>query len=438
MGIEKRRRGSSRLGALLLMAFAAFVSGCKAARVQAGNGLHPEATGGDVSPVVLGLAVEGIRQHEAGDREAAIERYKAAVAVADARDPAKKANLLLLMAIDYLFLGRWEEAVEAAEQATAIRPNYAEAYYSLGLAYGNLGRFQEATGAFQHAIRLKPDSAAAYDGLGELNSSQGRFEDAIGLYQQAIELDPSVSRTHYFLGLAYGKVGRHQDEIFAYERAIRIKPDYVEAQFQLGLAYLASGRPAQALQPLRRTIRLKPDWAEAHFELGFALAQVDSWQEAAAAYQRAIKIKPDLAEAYLNLGTAYAKLGRVSESFEAGAEAYRLKPQLAQSLAAEFHGANGPRDPHEAVPFYDEQRKQAKYRGDADAEAAATLNLADAHDALGELADARAQLSEAVSFYRAAGNTQGEDVSWRWRRRADERLPVRRQPVCRGEPVGGQ
>jgi CHAT domain-containing protein/Flp pilus assembly protein TadD len=408
MGTKGRRRGATQLGALLLLSLPAFLCGCKAARVQS-NEARVEARPADAIPGVQDLVAEGFRQHQAGNAEGAIENYKAALAAWDGRDQAQKANVLNLLAMEYLFLGRWQEAVEAAKEAIVIRPDSAEAYGSLGFACLNLGRFQEASGAFQQAIRLKPEWAAGYSGLGEVYNLQGRFEDAIGPFERAIQLDPSVPQTHDFLGLAYEKVGRLQDAIPAYESAIRIKPDFIEAQFSLGLAYLALGRPEQALEPLRQTVRLKPDYAEAQASLGLALMQVGSSQEAVDTLQRAIQIKPDYAEAYLTLGMAYSQLGRFNESFEAGAEAYRLKPELAKPLAAEFRATEGaPEEPNDAVAFYNRQRQAANERGDVDAEAATALGLADAYDALGQSAEARAHLVEAVNLYRTAGNPQGQ------------------------------
>ena len=40
-------------------------------------------------------------------------------------------------------------ATAAYEQAVRIDPNYLEAYYNLGLTYGELGRHEEATEAFR-------------------------------------------------------------------------------------------------------------------------------------------------------------------------------------------------------------------------------------------------------------------------------------------------
>jgi Flp pilus assembly protein TadD len=56
-------------------------------------------------------------------------------------------------------LERWEDAAEAFERATQLRPYWAEAFGNLAWAYAMLGRFDEGIRASQEAIRLKPEHA---------------------------------------------------------------------------------------------------------------------------------------------------------------------------------------------------------------------------------------------------------------------------------------
>jgi tetratricopeptide (TPR) repeat protein len=445
MGTEGEHRGATPLGAVLLMALAAFLCGCSNPARAKSNEARVEARPADASPGVQDLIAEGLRQHQAGNAKGAIEKYKAALAAWDGRDPGEKAIVLVFLATEYLDIGRWQEAIEASKEAITIRPDYEGAYLTLGRAYKSLSRLQEAIEALRRATQLKPDFAEAYAILGLTYTSQSRFEDAISSYEHAIRINPNVAEMHNDLGVLYGWLGRHEDAIAAWEgglfflgttagpftvfvatrrrsrtstsasaapasRAIRIKPDYVEAQFSLGLAYLALGRAEQALEPLRQTVRLKPDSAEAQDSLGLALMQVGSSQEAVDTFRQATKIKPDYAEAYLNLGMAYSDLGRIEESLEASAEALRLKPELAKlsPWAAEFRATGAPEKPTDAVVFYNRQRQAANERGDVNAEAAAALGLADAYDALGQQAEAQRYFKQALNVYRAAGNIRGQ------------------------------
>jgi tetratricopeptide (TPR) repeat protein len=61
--------------------------------------------------------------------------------------------------VAYGKLGRYTEAIEAFKQAIRINPDYADAYFNLGVVYVKLGRYTEAIETFKQAIRINPDFA---------------------------------------------------------------------------------------------------------------------------------------------------------------------------------------------------------------------------------------------------------------------------------------
>jgi cytochrome c-type biogenesis protein CcmH/NrfG len=64
--------------------------------------------------------------------------------------------------IAYHFLDLNREAVEAYREAVRLKPDFAEAWYNLGVSYIKLGRHREAVEACREAVRLKPDFAEAW------------------------------------------------------------------------------------------------------------------------------------------------------------------------------------------------------------------------------------------------------------------------------------
>ncbi|HYJ47550.1 MAG TPA: tetratricopeptide repeat protein, partial [Pyrinomonadaceae bacterium] len=82
----------------------------------------------------------------------------------------------------YYGAGQSREAIESLKQAIALRPDYAEAHNSLGVAYYKLKRYREATAAFTEAIRLKPDFALARYNLGATGLVTNRREAALEQY----------------------------------------------------------------------------------------------------------------------------------------------------------------------------------------------------------------------------------------------------------------
>jgi tetratricopeptide (TPR) repeat protein len=104
--------------------------------------------------------------------------------------------------------GDFEGAIELYRQAVALFPDYAVAYYNMGVACSSAKRHEEAAEAYSEAIRLKPDFAAAYTGRGDSRVALERAEEAVGDYSKAIELYPDYARAYYKRALAHIMLGR--------------------------------------------------------------------------------------------------------------------------------------------------------------------------------------------------------------------------------------
>lgn len=93
--------------------------------------------------------------------------------------------------------GQLASAVKAFEQAIAIDPNNATAYYNLGVAHRIRGYLEPAIAAYQKAIALQPNYAEAYQNLGVALFKLGKLPESLNAFNQAIGLyratDPEVA-----------------------------------------------------------------------------------------------------------------------------------------------------------------------------------------------------------------------------------------------------
>ena len=64
--------------------------------------------------------------------------------------------------------GKLEEAIEAYNKALAIKPDYAEAYYNMGLTLEAQDKLEEAIETYKKAIEIKPNLAEAVQNLVKL------------------------------------------------------------------------------------------------------------------------------------------------------------------------------------------------------------------------------------------------------------------------------
>ncbi|HUU76200.1 MAG TPA: tetratricopeptide repeat protein [Methanoregulaceae archaeon] len=76
--------------------------------------------------------------------------------------------------------------------ASRTTPVTAAEWNALGGTYVNEGRYDLAIGAFDQAIAIEPRYARAYFNKGQALAKLGRHEEAIAAYEKAIELDPGL------------------------------------------------------------------------------------------------------------------------------------------------------------------------------------------------------------------------------------------------------
>jgi tetratricopeptide (TPR) repeat protein len=100
----------------------------------------------------LGIADEGI-----GKLKEAEEALRAALALPGAERAEVASRLGQILARQ----GRNEEAAALFQQALALRPNLAAAWYQLSLAQAAQGRSQEAAASRERAVAIDPTLAAA-------------------------------------------------------------------------------------------------------------------------------------------------------------------------------------------------------------------------------------------------------------------------------------
>ncbi len=169
--------------------------------------------------------------------------------------------------------GRYQAAVDAYKMAVKFRPDFLDAYYNMGIAYGSLedqglDTLGSAIGAFRHSIRLGPEFIHAYIALGAAYLRQGQAEEAADLLEKATKFAPENPNLFYYLGTAYRSTQRYDDSVRVLEHSARLAPDSVHARFTLGLVLMDSGLFEKAATALKETLRIKPDLTDAYLLIG--------------------------------------------------------------------------------------------------------------------------------------------------------------------------
>ena len=100
-----------------------------------------------------------------------------------------------------------EDAIASDQEAIRIKPDFANAYLNLGLAYKKSDRYDEAIASYKKSILVNPDSALAHNNLGVVYQKLGRQQEAIAEYKEALRINPGLAMARKNLNRLYKKTG---------------------------------------------------------------------------------------------------------------------------------------------------------------------------------------------------------------------------------------
>ena len=104
--------------------------------------------------------------------------------------------------IDQYSQGQYQKALDKASQLQKQFPNSIILYNITGAANKSLGRLEEAITAYKKALYVKPDYAEAYYNMGVVLQEQGKLEEAIEAYTKALSIKPDYAEAYYNMGVA--------------------------------------------------------------------------------------------------------------------------------------------------------------------------------------------------------------------------------------------
>jgi adenylate cyclase len=154
------------------------------------------------------------------------------------------------------------EATELLQKAIVLDDNLAEAHGFLGFIYSVERQHDKAFAQGKKAVALNPNSAMAHLWLGKVLTFAGRWEESIPEYKIAIRLNP-IPPSYYFwsLGLSYGATGQYDEAIAWCEKAVHMDPDSLMARIMMTAVYSWSGRDEEARAEAAEVLRINPNFS---------------------------------------------------------------------------------------------------------------------------------------------------------------------------------
>lgn len=110
---------------------------------------------------------------------------------------------------------------------------------------------EEALDAYEQALALRPDYSDAHLNAGRIVHERGDLDLAEEYYRRAIEIAAGDPTAHFNLGVVLEDRGRLEESGDAYEESIRLDPEYADAYFNLAGIRERLGERDAALRHLK-------------------------------------------------------------------------------------------------------------------------------------------------------------------------------------------
>lgn len=198
-----------------------------------------------------------------------------------------------------------------ARKASAHDP---DVLFEFGMVALQMSLFPDAIEAFQQALAVRKDDPNMLYGLGRAQVGLLKYQDAKESFERYVHLHPDDASGHYGLGLVLAALQQSPDAQKEFERSIELQPVQTEAYFQLGLIDLEGARLDEAASRFQRVLQRDPKHAGALVGMGRIEFQRKQYQNAADLLQRAVTADSSLRQAHYYLGLTYARLGEKENS----------------------------------------------------------------------------------------------------------------------------
>jgi len=171
--------------------------------------------------------------------------FRAEGALGQGEPEEKRRMAKQLYSIGYFMTlaGRYEEAIRLLTRSLEIEPT-AEAYTFLGWTYSHMRDYTRAIEEAEKAIQIDPDFGNPYNDIGVYLIELGREDEAIPYLERAMRAKRycCYQFPHFNLGRIYLKKGMFEQARREFQRSLAIDPDYAPARRALELLEEAPAR----------------------------------------------------------------------------------------------------------------------------------------------------------------------------------------------------
>ncbi len=206
-------------------------------------------------------------------------------------DP-KNIDAWLKMAELHLYIKKYKECIQYANEALKIDKHKGKAYFIKGFVYKESGDTVKAISSFQTCVEQEPENYDAYMQLGILNSNKNN-KLAPQYFGSALRLNPKSVEALYGRGLYYQNNKDFNKAFEDYTAILQIDPKYKDAHYNLGYIHLVYLKVYdQAIKHFSDAIACDQYFVQAYYNRGLCYENVGDIAAAEADFKHALSIFP--------------------------------------------------------------------------------------------------------------------------------------------------
>jgi len=229
--------------------------------------------------------------------------------------------------VTYMKERRPGEAESALLKAIELRPNYSEAYNTLGALYDGQKLYSKSEPAFLRALLLNPRKTNALFNLGVSYNRQSRFAESLARFDDLVKIDPHYTDAYLQRGVALLQLKRNREATTSLLSYLSSRPDDAFARIKLGEAFYGVGKYEAAIEAFTQAGNVPGPLASAAWsQLGFTYYNLLKYAEAFAALKKALLINPGNLDAILYTGIVYLDQGEKQQARSYFEEVLALSP----------------------------------------------------------------------------------------------------------------
>jgi tetratricopeptide (TPR) repeat protein len=180
------------------------------------------------------------------------------------------------------------KAIGSVKKAIALDDTYAEAHGLLGFLYSIIRQYDKGIALGEKAVALNPNSGYAHFMMGKVLTFASRWEESIPEYKIAVRLNPIPPNNYLFsLCLSYGYTGQYEEAITWGEKAIRQEPNSLLAHLFMAQVYSWSGRDEEARVEAAEVLRIRPKFSLKKWEKKLKYKNQEDIERAISALRKA-------------------------------------------------------------------------------------------------------------------------------------------------------